>query len=207
MVDTRLIVRHYRWWLAYVIGRRWVVADATETRLGRRMQFRAEEVSVDAIDRLTAIEEIRILKSRYFDALDSKNWGAYAGVFTADAVIDMRDEALHHVGHPTGDAGTREDWLLVGGRAVADFLSGALVNVKTIHQGHQPQITVTGPETATGYWSFYDWLDFGYESFHGFGHYHEEYRRVDGSWLISLMRLSRMRVEWVSGNVSRPAGS
>jgi hypothetical protein len=147
--------------------------------------------------RLVAIEDIKVLKSRYWWALDSKEWDAYAAVFTADAVIDMRDEAEHHAGHPTGEAGTREDWLLHGGRACADFLAGALVGVCTIHQGHQPQITLTGEDAATGLWAFYDWLDFGAESFHGYGHYHEQYRRVDGEWLISEMVLSRVRVDWI----------
>ena len=30
---------------------------------------------------------------------------------------------------------------------------------------------------------------------HGWGHYHERYRRVDGQWLISYRRLERIRVD------------
>ncbi len=31
------------------------------------------------------------------------------------------------------------------------------------------------------------------EHLHGWGHYHEEYRRVDGVWLISYRALTRLR--------------
>lgn len=31
------------------------------------------------------------------------------------------------------------------------------------------------------------------ESLHGWGHYHEEYRKVDGVWLISHRKLTRLR--------------
>lgn len=31
------------------------------------------------------------------------------------------------------------------------------------------------------------------EHLHGYGHYHEKYRRVDGTWLISYRNLARLR--------------
>ncbi len=31
------------------------------------------------------------------------------------------------------------------------------------------------------------------EHLHGYGHYHEEYRKVEGKWLISYRTLTRLR--------------
>lgn len=33
------------------------------------------------------------------------------------------------------------------------------------------------------------------EHLHGYGHYHEEYRKVDGVWLIAYRNLTRLRVD------------
>ena len=58
--------------------------------------------------------------------------------------------------------------------------------------------------TAVGIWPMEDRLwstnDRGEEEYlHGFGHYHEEYRRVEGRWLISYRRLTRLREDHSPG--------
>ena len=42
---------------------------------------------MEAIDRLLAFEDLRNLKARYLQYLDSKQWDKYANLFVEDAVI------------------------------------------------------------------------------------------------------------------------
>ncbi|MFB4273751.1 hypothetical protein ACBJ59_00535 [Nonomuraea sp. MTCD27] len=35
----------------------------------------------------------------------------------------------------------------------------------------------------------------------GYGHYHEEYRKIDGKWLISRLRLDRLKLEVFEGGL------
>lgn len=153
---------------------------------------------VDPLERLLAIEEIKTLKSRYFQALDFKDWDGYASLFTPDAVIDFsaQPDLINH-----GREETRpnpKDWIFTGGRAAADFIEPLFADVVSAHQGHDPQVTLLGPNAATGYWSLYDRLEFADEVFHGYGHYHDEYVRVDGTWLQSRLVLTRIRGAWES---------
>jgi hypothetical protein len=79
----------------------------------------------------------------------------------------------------------------------------------TVHQGHTPEIVLTGPASARGIWAMSDYVEFaeparegrakGYRGFVGAGHYEEEYRKVDGKWLICSMRLTRLRVHALDG--------
>jgi hypothetical protein len=72
-----------------------------------------------------------------------------------------------------------------------------------------PEIVLTGATTARGIWAMSDYVEFaeparegrakGYRGFVGAGHYEEEYRKVDGAWRISSMRLTRLRVDALVG--------
>lgn len=143
---------------------------------------------------LVAIEAIKALKADYFWALDRKDWEAFAEVFTADAVMDLREERGSHVGAPT--EASESDAVYVGREAILRRVRSAIGSARTVHQGHMPHIEITGRSSATGRWALYDWLDFGDRSFHGFGHYHEEYRCVGGRWHIARLELSRLRGDW-----------
>jgi hypothetical protein len=46
--------------------------------------------------------------------------------------------------------------------------------------------------------SLYDRLEYAAEVMHGYGHYDEEYRFVDGQWRFSALTLTRLRVVWES---------
>jgi hypothetical protein len=140
---------------------------------------------VDAVGRLEAIEDIKLLKARYFRCMDTKDWDGFAEVFTADAVMDMTSEG----------AG-----VTVGNREIAAFVQGAVGDVTTVHHGHTPEIEITSPTTATGIWAMEDklrWPDGApMGSMHGYGHYRETYEKVSGQWRIKTLELNRLRIDF-----------
>lgn len=151
---------------------------------------------MNATETLLAIEQIKALKSRYFRALDFKEWDTYGELFTPDAVIDFSDqpELWAHGDEPANP----QDWIFVGGVSAAEAIEPLFEGVITVHHGHDPEITVDSPQTALGVWSLYDRLEFADEIFHGYGHYREEYQRIGGEWLISRLVLTRKRCVWES---------
>ncbi|MBB3386211.1 MULTISPECIES: nuclear transport factor 2 family protein [unclassified Rhizobium] len=155
-------------------------------------------VGVDALARLVASEDIRQLKSRYFSAVDTKDWQAISSMFTDDARVDFSGECQHHVGHHgvTEDSINPADWVVIGGDATAKVIEGAVGGIVAVHQGHDPQIEIHTPETASGRWTLYDRLEYGGEIMHGYGHYDEQYRLVGGQWRIASLTLTRIRVVW-----------
>jgi uncharacterized protein (TIGR02246 family) len=133
-----------------------------------------------ALQRLLDIEEIKQLKARYFRCLDTKDWTGLADVFTADAALEA-------------EGNVRE-----GRDNIVGFIAKFLDGVVTVHHGHMPEITVTGPDTATGIWAMHDSLVFPTDppsAMRGWGHYTEEYVRDDGVWRIRRLLLTRLRVD------------
>jgi hypothetical protein len=136
----------------------------------------------DAVaDRSRDLEEIRQLKSRYFRLMDTKDWDGLAGVFTDDVRIDMSNEG-------GGVTTTVAEYL--------PFLVANIGEVTTVHHGHMPEITFTSDDAADGIWAMEDelWWPEGspVKYLHGYGHYHESYRRTPDGWRISEMTLSRL---------------
>ena len=80
--------------------------------------------------------------------------------------------------------------------AISTMLDGG-TPVTTVHHGHMPEIELTSDTTARGIWAMEDklwWTNGDHEEhLHGYGHYHEEYRKEDGRWLISYRKLTRLR--------------
>jgi len=143
---------------------------------------------VEAQARLEALEEIKALKARYFRCMDTKDWDGFAAVFAPDAVMDM-----------TGEVPEGEDGITRGSREIAAFVRRMIDDVTTVHHGHMPEIELTSPTSATGVWAMEDMLRWPPGSFlvslHGYGHYHETYEKVDGRWLITALRLTRLRLD------------
>jgi ketosteroid isomerase-like protein len=138
--------------------------------------------------RLADLEEIKALKARYFRLMDTKQWDAWGDVFTEDCVM--------HSGPPEAPP-------VHGRAAIVPYVRGHIEHVVTVHHGHMPEIEITSRTTATGIWSMEDMLRWpnGME-LHGYGHYHEEYRRCpDGRWRIASTRLTRLRVESPDANL------
>lgn len=132
---------------------------------------------------LLAIEEIKRLKARYFRLLDAKQWDAWGDVFTADAELRF---------------GPGPDEVLHGREAIVAGVAAALGDGVTVHHGHQPEIDVESPTSATGVWAMDDDVSLSGLRLRGAGHYHERYARGDdGAWRIRSSHLVRLRRDLV----------
>ena len=116
---------------------------------------------------LAARVAIRELRHRYSRHVDDCAWDAWAELFTEDAVCDYE-------GRPPLD----------GRRAIREFGRSVLDREYrfTMHVPLLPVIDIEG-DTATGRWYLVLWYgrsdgDAGWR----LGRYHDEYRRVDGTW-------------------------
>jgi len=144
--------------------------------------------------RLSTLEDIRNVKARYCRFLDTKDWESLSGVFTADAILDVR-----------ADTGLEP----IHGRAdLIAQIRAAVIDAQTAHHVHTPEINLTSAVDAAVIWAMQDRVVWspgksplpGIASITGFGHYHELYVRQDGVWKIAALRLTRLYVE------THPAG-
>ena len=121
---------------------------------------------------LEEIEAIKRLKYRYFRALDCKQWAELGETLSDDATT----------------AYDKGKYSFSGRAAILGFLKDALGSPRVIslHQGHHPEIELTGATTARGTWYLEDMVFFldANMVLHGAGFYSDEYVKVDGDWKI-----------------------
>jgi SnoaL-like domain len=140
-------------------------------------------------EKLLSIEEIRSVKARYCRFLDTKNWVGLAGLFTVDAVLDVKE-----------DTGQEP---FIGRDLLIEQIRRAVIHAKSAHQVHTPEIELLGAHEANIIWAMQDRVVWdeghsplpGVKSITGFGHYHERYVRQEGRWLIASLKLTRLYVE------------
>ncbi|WP_298670971.1 nuclear transport factor 2 family protein [uncultured Sphingomonas sp.] len=146
--------------------------------------------------KLLAIEEIKTLFARRLRYMDTGQWHLYADLHTEDAITE------------TYSRGTAP---IAGAQAIAaaieQFMTGGPAPITSVHHAHTPEIEFLSNDEATGIWPMEDhlWWSQGRreEWLHGYGHYHEHYRRVNDRWLIAWRRLSRLRVDHSPGFYDR----
>ena len=142
------------------------------------------------IERLLALEEIKLLKARRDRAVDTKDWDTYL--------------ALHAPDHESHNDGF-DHW-----KSAAEMIK----NVRqllgedriSVHHSHTPEITFESPTKAKGIWAMEDnifWKQGEEEHWlQGFGFYHETYEKRDGIWLFTSRKLKRTHVRTSVGAVS-----
>ncbi len=147
-------------------------------------------------ERLAAIEEIKQVKAKYFRGVDTGDGDLVRSILAEDCVLDYMGGCTDPA---TGiDYAPSTNTILRGREA---WPAGQRVNIGmvSVHQGHTVEIEVTSDSTASAIWSMTDRWYFppgaGYSTITGYGHYHETYENVDGSWKIKTTRLTRLRVE------------
>lgn len=127
-----------------------------------------------SLQQLSDLEEIKILKGRYFRGIDTADWDLLDGMFTADVNVE-------YIG---GDYHVK----LTGADAMLEFLANSFHSgTLAMHQGHLPEITFTGPDGAEGLWYLEDIFINLEEKFHTFGTaiYRDIYVREGGRWRIA----------------------
>ncbi len=144
------------------------------------------------VETLLAIEEIKALKARYFRFMDTHDWTGFRDLFVDDALFDVRG-ALEEAPNIEGLEPIR------GADAITDYVRTGITPIKSAHYGHMPEIEILTDKTARGIWALADVLRTPagepFRIFYGYGHYHEEYRKVDGRWRIASLKLTRLMVE------------
>ena len=63
-----------------------------------------------------------------------------------------------------------------------------------------PEIEILSDSEARGIWAMEDIVEFTGRRLHGFGHYHETYRKDGGQWRIARLHLTRTRIETAARN-------
>jgi len=130
------------------------------------------------IRELADIEAIKQLKARYIRLVDGKKWDEWRALFTPDCRVET-------------EGGVHE-----GPDDVVASVSRVLAKGTTMHRVTMPEITITGPDSATAIWGQQDIVEMEYKGqphkFSGWGYYYEEYRRTPEGWRIKSTRLERL---------------
>jgi hypothetical protein len=159
----------------------------------------------DVVQRLLDIEEIKNLKARYFRYLDGKNWDPWTDIFTEDLQFVFAEENLVFDREALETEVTPEGQVHDGRDQFISWVKTVTEGLTTVHRGYMPEITITGPDTATGIWAMTDYLQWPGDGppvgFRGYGHYHEQYLRSESGWRIKRSVLSRIRVDPLEGGL------
>ncbi|MDD7812801.1 nuclear transport factor 2 family protein [Mycobacterium sp. CSUR Q5927] len=124
---------------------------------------------------LENIEAIKQVKYRYLRALDTKHWDDFAATLAEDVTADYGKSM------GTEHKFTDRDSLV-------DFMRSSLpANVISEHRVSHPEITLTGPDTASGIWYLQDRVIMSEYDLMliGAAFYHDQYRRTSEGWKIS----------------------
>ena len=130
---------------------------------------------------LASIEAIKQVKYRYLRALDTKHWDAFAETLAEDITADYG--ASMGIAHQFNDRA-----------AVVDFMRSSLpANVLSEHRVSHPEISLTGPDSASGIWYLQDRVimpDYDLMLI-GAAFYHDRYTRTADGWKISATGYER----------------
>lgn len=134
-----------------------------------------------SLDNLSDIEEIKVLKHRYFRGIDTGNAELLSGLFTEDVAV-------------TYNGGTYKV-SLSGRAAMLEFLANSFHSAAVaMHIGLMPEIAITGNNSATGIWYLQDvFIDLEKDD-HTFGTaiYTDTYRREGGTWKMASTYYDRV---------------
>lgn len=129
---------------------------------------------------LEDVESIKKLKHRYFYCIDHKLWEELANCFTEDFVSEFYPDAPLLVNRK-----------FEGKMNFINYIK-ELMEIITIHQGHNSDIQITTDTTAKGKWALNDNLFDTKRNTHmtGWGNYEEEYVKENGKWKIKKLKLT-----------------
>ena len=130
---------------------------------------------------LSAREEIKELKARYFRFADLHDFEGFGGLFTDDAIMESGK-----AGGPIGVAAS-------GRAAIIELAKAASKGFIKVHHGHNGEITIHDPANASGIWSgeysFFEDAPPNRCAMHTYAHYHDTFIKSGGVWLFSKVRI------------------
>lgn len=126
------------------------------------------------LQQLSDIEEIKLVKHRYFRGIDTADMALLEPLFTADVEVEYIGGDYHV------KLRSREHMIVF---LANSFHSGA----QAMHHGHMPEITFTGPDSAEAIWQLEDIFIDHEKQEHTYGSaiYHDRMVREDGQWKIA----------------------
>ncbi|MFM2370821.1 MAG: hypothetical protein RIS85_543 [Pseudomonadota bacterium] len=148
------------------------------------------------LQHLSDVEDIKVLKHRYFRGIDTADSALLADIFVEDIAC-------------TYNGGTYKV-SLKGRAAMLEFLANSFHSgAAAMHIGIMPEVTITGDNTAKGVWYLQDvFIDLEKDA-HTFGTaiYTDTYRREGGQWKIETTYYDRVievmtRFSTMGGKVS-----
>ena len=155
---------------------------ATTEELEAKLKRLERELQV-----LKDIEAIKQLKGKYFRCLDCKLWDDLAECFAEDAT--------------TSYSGGK--YSFNGRDAIMKFFRENMpASMVSMHQGHHPEIEITGETTAKAIWGFEDYLIIKQANMglRGAAFYRDEYVKIKGHWKIKHTGYNRIFEEvWDRG--------
>ena len=160
------------------------------------------------VEKLLAIHAIEDLFAKKLRYMDLKMWDAYAGLHAQDAYSETWKHSLPTQDQPVSSEGTRGR--VVGPQSIAAQLARVFTHptpITSVHHCHGAEIEFLSDTEAKGTWAMEDslWWQNGdvEEHLHGYGHYHETFRKEAGGWLFTSRQLIRIRVDMTPNFWSR----
>ena len=139
-------------------------------------------------ENLAEIDTLEEVMAKFARFGDTQNWTEFRKLFTDDLVYSAEAGPRPN---PEAPQAINVEGLdtFIGGMTV--MLDGA----HTCHRMYLPEITITGADTAKSTWGLHDLVKTKECIFNGYGHIHQDYRKVDGEWKITRSHTSRLFVD------------
>lgn len=148
------------------------------------------KAQMDTLQQLKDLEELRRLKASYFYYLDVKDREGWLSLWAPDGTF--QHENAVSVRGQDGKASRK-----YVGKDLREVWTDGQDRAQTIHQGHDPVLDVLSDTEARGIWPMEYIVNLPELDLHGYGHYHETYRKIDGKWLFQTSYLKLLRLNIV----------
>lgn len=155
------------------------------------MDVDQHSAGMSILERLEAMEEIKLLKARRDRFVDTKDWDSL--------------EALHVPEHQSHN-GDYPPWT-----TAAEMIANVreiMKDLRTAHHSHTPEIVFESSAQASGIWgmSGLSLWNQGHDEhyFVATGYYHETYEKRSGRWLFTSRRLEYVLTKTSPGGIFPP---
>jgi len=138
------------------------------------------------------LEQIQVLKARYFRLMDTQQWNDWHNCFTEDVAATYEGAPRVSINEPT-------EINIQGRENLVEGVKKLMTGAKSMHQGFMPEIEIIDDSKAKAIWAMFDYVRLPTCNFKGWGHYHEEYLRSSSGWKIRKIHLTRLHTEeeWI----------